>query len=97
MTFREISFIKPLFHNGAKWPMKKIFNKGRNTSESNGNSSICLLAQDEFLRIFALQTLPILQIARARGILWLLSPGCIALYDNLDAFFTLAGNFSSLS
>ena len=37
------------------------------------------------------------KIARATGTLWLLSPGYIALYDNLDAFFTLAGNFSSLA
>ena len=29
--------------------------------------------------------------ARARGTLYLLSPECIALYDNLDAFFILAG------
>ena len=29
--------------------------------------------------------------ARARGTLYLLSPECIALYDNLDAFFVLAG------
>ena len=29
--------------------------------------------------------------ARARGTLYLLPPECIALYDNLDAFFILAG------
>ena len=29
--------------------------------------------------------------ARARGTLYLLSPECIALYDNLDAFF-MAGS-----
>ena len=39
----------------------KIFSKGRNTSEIIDQSNICLLAESEFLRIFALQTLPILQ------------------------------------
>ena len=43
---------------------KKIFNKGRNASDSCDESSICLFAQGEFFRIFALQTLPILQPIR---------------------------------
>ena len=43
---------------------KKIFSKGRNTSEIIDQSNICLLAEGEFLRIFALQTLPILQPIR---------------------------------